>query len=82
MPRFFFHLDDSAGVTDDTEGCSLADNDAALARARRVIREMIAQEVRETGDIRLDRAIDIVRSDRDVNVRLRFADAVSLHLPR
>jgi hypothetical protein len=57
MPRFFFHIRDRDGLTEDPEGTELPDLDAArtdaLAAARDILAERIAKDGR-TGDPRFE----------------------------
>ncbi|TPG22383.1 hypothetical protein EAH79_13085 [Sphingomonas koreensis] len=76
MPHFHLHLIERSGVYHDSEGCELADDDAAVLSAIRQVRALVSHELRETGGIALDRAIDIVASDGRRVRRLAFPDAV------
>lgn len=46
MPRFFFHVRDGDGLTEDPDGSELPDLAAALAEARAAARELVAERIR------------------------------------
>lgn len=78
MRRFYFHLTDTSGRTEDCEGSLLPDAQAATAKAVHHAREMMAQEIRESGTVRMDRVIEIVADNGGLVRRMAFGDAVSL----
>jgi hypothetical protein len=78
MPQYHFHLRDGAGTLPDAEGDDYADLAAALRAASWQIRGLLGQEMRESGEIRLDRWIDIADSSGKVVETLAFANAVTV----
>jgi len=46
MPRFYFHLKNDL-IVDDLEGRELADVEAAVGEARRNVRALAAEQVRQ-----------------------------------
>jgi hypothetical protein len=46
MPRYFFHLRSPSDSYDDTEGCELDDDEAALGEARAAACELTADRLR------------------------------------
>lgn len=77
MPRFYFHLAEDAAVLTDQEGLALPDRTAAREIAIYQIRAIVAQEIRETGQLWLSRHIDIADDDGAIFDRVVFGEAVS-----
>ncbi|MEP7241165.1 MAG: hypothetical protein ABI697_09805 [Devosia sp.] len=50
-PRFFFHIRDGEGTIEDEEGGDFADLDAARAEARQSARDILADQIREGGEL-------------------------------
>lgn len=78
MRRYYFHLVENTGRIQDFEGALFVDEEAALREGLRHVRHIVAHELRETGWIRLDRAIDIQSKDGEFRHTLAFSDGVSI----
>lgn len=59
MPRYFFHIHNGLGLTEDEEGQELPSPEAAFAAALDGIRSLLSAGVRE-GELDLDGSLDIV----------------------
>jgi hypothetical protein len=75
LPRYYFHLRDRTGFTEDVQGRSLADPARARERAIREARAIICDDVRR-GRIDLSGTIEVTEGGGEVVLTLRFADAV------
>ncbi len=77
MPRYFFHICDGSGVTDDEEGLELPDADAARTEALRGARALMADEIQH-GVLTLASFIDVEDEEGRQLFRISFADAVAI----
>ena len=80
MPRYYFHLYNRIGSSDDGEGRDLASLDVAQAAAIKDIRSILGEEVRQ-GSVDLTGRIEIVDAAGARLLTVPFADAVELRLP-
>lgn len=78
MQRYHFHFQDRDGLLPDEEGITLPDAAAAAHEAARQIREMVAQEVRETGQVVLGRRIEVSRSDGTAVIPIAFRAVITI----
>ena len=51
MPRYFFHVHEAAGVTEDPEGAECQDEAAARKEAIEAARDIMAEHVRKGLDV-------------------------------
>lgn len=62
MPRYFFHVRDPSGFSQDTEGTVLADDERACTEATLAAREMLAEKIMRNEIV--DGAVfEVVRGD-------------------
>ena len=85
MPRFFFHIRNSNGLTPDEEGRQLPDAAAAREEALRGIRSIVADEALH-GRLDLSGTLDVADEAGEALFSVPFADAFELrtgdlHLP-
>jgi hypothetical protein len=78
VPHYYFHLRDAFEVLHDPDGSEHADPAAAMAYAALQVRGLVSQEVRETGDIRLARHIDVEDQAGLPIDSLAFSDALAI----
>lgn len=45
MPRYFFHIRDAEGISVDTEGAMLSNDERACIEALQAAREMLAEKI-------------------------------------
>jgi len=76
MPRFYFHLKNDL-IVDDLEGRELSDIEAALGEARRDVRALAAEQVRQ-GRLVLHHHIDIADPTGRVVATVTFGDAMEI----
>jgi hypothetical protein len=77
MPKYFFHICNGNGFTEDEEGAELADEAAARARAVLSARDVMASELR-SGELDLTSFIEVENEERKLLFTLTFADAVQI----
>jgi hypothetical protein len=77
MPRYYFHVCNGNGFTEDEEGRELPDLEAARIEALRAARDIMASDVR-SGALDLSSFIEIEDSDHQLRYTLGFEDAVDL----
>ena len=77
MPRFYFHVCNGNGFTEDEEGQELPDFEAARAMAIRSARDIMAGDIRD-GALDLSSFIEIEDKDSRLVHTLGFEDAVDL----
>jgi Domain of unknown function (DUF6894) len=77
MPRFYFHVGNGNGFTEDEEGRELPDLESARAEAIRAARDIMASDVR-SGALDLSSFIEIEDADHRLRHTLSFEDAVDL----
>jgi hypothetical protein len=78
MHRYFFHLIERGQFIEDFEGLMLADEDSAIEEAKRNARGIVAHDVRDTGTVSLDRAIEIVAETGGFRFKVPFDAALSI----
>ena len=77
MPRFYFHVCNGSGFTEDEEGSDHADVAAARATAISGLRDIMASELKQ-GDLNLGSFIEIEDEDHALVMTVPFAEAVSV----
>ncbi|HEX8572295.1 MAG TPA: hypothetical protein VF759_06050 [Allosphingosinicella sp.] len=77
MPRFYFHVCNGNGFTEDQEGRDFPDLEAARAEAVRTAREIMASEVKR-GMLDLSSFIEIEDSEHQLKYTLGFEDVLDL----
>ena len=75
MPRFYLHLCDGRGFTEDEDGQDLPDLAAAHRAAVAGLREVLAGEVR-AGVLRRASFVEIENEDRQLLRTVSFGEAV------
>ena len=78
MPRFFFHLFNKVNVRDD-DGRELPSLDAAKAEATQACRVIMAEDVRNDGQITLSHRIEIHGDDGEMKLVLPFRACIEIH---
>ena len=79
MPRFYFHLHNSTGLTPDEEGRELEDLAEARECAIQDIRSVLCGEV-EQGFIDMRGRIEIAHEAGEALMTVAFAEAVDVRL--
>jgi hypothetical protein len=77
VPRFYFHIHNSAGTTRDEEGTELPGLAAARDKALNGICSLLSEEVRH-GSLDLRGRIDIAGANGEILSSVAFADAVEI----
>jgi hypothetical protein len=77
MPRYFFHLRQSDGVSLDEEGVVLASDDQALLEALQAAREMLAEKLLN-GEVVDGAKFEVVRTDGAVVATIPLRSVVRL----
>ena len=77
MPRYFFHICDSDGLTEDEEGRELPSLDAARAEALRGARSLMASDI-ESGLLALNSFIDVEDENGKPLFTLHFSQALEI----
>jgi hypothetical protein len=77
MPRYYFHVCNGTGFTEDEEGQDLPDREAARAEAIRNARSIMAADV-QRGMLDLSSFIEIEDVDHQLIQTLGFQEAVDL----
>ena len=77
MPRFYFHVCNGTGFTEDEEGTDLPDLEAARALAIRHARDIMAADL-QRGALDLSSFIEIEDLDKRLVHTLGFDQAVDL----
>jgi len=75
LPRYYFHLIDRDGLTEDGQGRELADLATARERAIREARAIICDDVRH-GRIDLSGKIEVTDGDGGMVMTVLFDEAV------
>ena len=75
MPRFYLHLCNGSGFTEDQEGSLHDDLEAASAAAMMGLREVIAAEVKE-GGLNTASFIEIEDENHELLKTLTFEEAI------
>lgn len=76
MPRYYLHVCNGHGFTEDEEGTELADESAARSLAIKSARAIMADELR-FGELDLGAFIEVEDSSRQLLFTLMFKDAVT-----
>ena len=77
MPRYYFHIHNSLEVQ-DTEGVDLSDLGAARQSAIRGAREMISEEIKDSGQIYLSHWLEI-EDEHGTKTPVRFGDCIEVN---
>ena len=77
VPRFYFHVCNGSGFTEDDEGSELADLSEARANAIRGLRDIMASELKR-GELNLGSFIEIEDEAHKLVMTVPFADAVNV----
>lgn len=77
MPRFFFHLHNAVNIRDEV-GQEFPSLDAARSEATRACRALMADDVREEGQITLSHRIEIHGEDGEMKLALPFRACVEI----
>jgi hypothetical protein len=77
VPRFYFHVCNGTGFTEDAEGQELADEAAAKTEAIKSAREIMAADLR-SGELDLSSFIEVEDGEHELLFTLTFENAVSL----
>jgi hypothetical protein len=81
MPRFYFHVSNASGFTEDQQGREMRDLKAAHAAALQDARAMMAEELMK-GEIDLGSFIEIEDENHKLMFTLTFHEAVSVKSTR
>ncbi|MGH6614820.1 DUF6894 family protein [Sphingomonas sp.] len=76
MRRYFYHLLEGSGLVLDPDGAVCADDASARHNAVRSIRELIAEEIKESGTVDLTRALQICRPAKTQIFIVQFDEAI------
>ncbi|HEY0101908.1 MAG TPA: hypothetical protein VGB60_00380 [Brevundimonas sp.] len=77
MPRYFFHIHNGLGLTEDEEGQELPSPDAAIAAALDGIRSVLSSGVRE-GELNLHGSLEVVDEAGRLLRMVPFSEAVRI----
>lgn len=77
MARFYMHLSNGNGFTEDEEGVELEDENAAREKALSGARDLMAGDLRE-GELNLSSFIEVEDEAHRLLFTLHFSDAVKL----
>jgi hypothetical protein len=77
MARFFLHINNGNGYSEDPEGQDLENLDAARDAAIEGVRSMLSEEARQ-GQLDLSGRIEIADADGNILLVVPFSDAVEL----
>ena len=77
MARYFLHINNGGGYSEDTEGQELDDLDAARAAAIEGVRSLLSEEARH-GQLDLSGRIEIADQDGNILLVVPFTEAVEL----
>ena len=75
MPRFYLHICNGTGFTEDEEGTDLADVEAARRKAIDGLRDIMATEMRR-GEINMGSFIEIEDEQHQLVATIPFLEAV------
>jgi hypothetical protein len=81
MARYYLHISNGGGYSEDPEGQELPDLEAARASAIEGARSLLSEEARQ-GQLDLSGRIDIADADGNILLSVPFGDAVKLRLDR
>jgi hypothetical protein len=79
VPRFFFHIHDHRGATEDTEGRELASVDMARKEAIKGVRSILSYEALQ-GLIDLSGRVEVTDAEGRVLFCLQFSETVELRM--
>jgi len=77
MARYYLHINNGGGYSEDSEGQELADLDAARAAAIEGVRSLLSEEARQ-GQLDLSGRIEIADAEGNILLIVPFSDAVEL----
>ena len=77
MARYYLHINNGGGYSEDVEGQELPDLDAARAAAIEGVRSMLSEEARQ-GQLDLSGKIEIADGEGNILLVVPFCDAVEL----
>ena len=77
VPRFYFHVCNGSGFTEDDEGSEVADLSEARANAIKGLRDIMASELKR-GELNLGSFIEIEDEAHELVMTVPFADAVNV----
>jgi len=77
MARYFLHINNGGGYSEDTEGQELPDLAAARMAAIEGVRSLLSEEARQ-GQLDLSGTIEIADADGNILLSVPFSDAVEL----
>lgn len=77
MARYYLHINNGGGYSEDIEGQELADLDAARAAAIEGVRSLLSEEARQ-GQLDLSGKIEIADADGNILLIVPFSEAVEL----
>jgi hypothetical protein len=77
MPRYYFHVCDGDGFTEDEEGRELPDLEAARGEAIKGARSIMEAEVR-AGTVDLASFIEVENDSRELVFTLPFSEAIRI----
>jgi hypothetical protein len=80
MPRFYLHVCNGNGFTEDSEGQDLPDVEAARALAITSARDIMADEMRG-GMLNPASFIEVEDAERKLLFTVHFSDAYTVNLP-
>ena len=77
MPRYYFHVCNGKGFTEDEAGQEFPDEAAARDAAVQGIRDLMAEELRR-GQINVASFVEIEDADRQLVATVAFTEAVEM----
>jgi hypothetical protein len=77
VPRFYFHICNGNGFTEDTEGQEFPDEAAARREAIRGLRDVSAGEMM-LGEMNLGSFIEVEDEDHNLLMTIEFGEAVRI----
>jgi hypothetical protein len=77
VPRFYFHVCNGSGFTEDDEGSNQPDLAAARDNAIRGLRDITAGELQQ-GDLNLGSFIEIEDENHELVMTVQFPEAVKI----
>lgn len=77
MARYYLHINNGGGYSEDAEGQDLPDLDAARGAAIEGVRSLLSEEARH-GQLDLSGQIEIADADGNILLIVPFTEAVEL----
>ena len=77
MPRYYLHICNGSGFTEDVEGHDYADADQAREAAIAGIRDLMSEELRR-GEINIASFVEIEDENRELVRTVAFTEAVAV----